>query len=137
MQAAFGDQIGSMPAFSDSIGEAELQTVATAFLRSRQQIRQEIARLLDEQHECRIAGIRIALTFDERALDVASLPSFIRGSLSGPGKFAGEAALEFTGPFTKAQVEEMVERLPDFAPGACRVTLALEPVRSEAAPSYA
>jgi hypothetical protein len=60
-------------------------------------------------------------------VDVASLPAFLRGSLGGTGKFSGEAALEFAGPFTKAQVEEMVERLPDFSPGSCRLTLGIEP----------
>lgn len=58
--------------------------------------------------------------------EVSTLPTLLRGSLSGPGKFAGEASIEFAGPFTKPQVEAMVERLPDFGPGACRVTLALE-----------
>ena len=136
-QTTFG-QIGSTtPSFSDSTEQPEVETLATAFLRSRQQIRQEIARLLEEHTDHNIVGIRIALTFDERTLDVGSLPSFLRGSLSGPGKFAGEAALEFVGPYRKAQVEEMVERLPDFTPGACRVTLAIQSARSEPAVSHA
>jgi hypothetical protein len=54
------------------------------------------------------------------------LPSFLRGSLSGPAKFSGESALEFSGVFTKPEVEEMVERLPDFTPGSCRVTLGVQ-----------
>ncbi len=103
-----------------------VQTVATTFLNSRQQVRQEIARLLDQKDGCRIVSAKISLTFDDRTLDVGSLPSFLRGSLSGTGKFSGEAALEFAGPFTKAQVEEMVERLPDFSPGSCRVTIGIE-----------
>ena len=37
------------------------------------------------------------------------------------------AALLFTGDFTKAKVEEMVERLPDFTPGSCRVKLGIQP----------
>ena len=102
------------------------ETVATPFLPSRQQIRQEVARLLEQQDGCRIVSVRIALTFDERTLETGSLPSFLRGSLSGPAKFSGESSLEFGGGFTKAQVEEMVERLPDFGPGACRVTLGVQ-----------
>jgi hypothetical protein len=90
-------------------------------------MRQAIARLLEQQEGRRIVSVRIALTFDERALDTGSLPSFLRGSLTGPAQFSGESALEFSGVFTKPQVEEMVERLPDFTPGACRVTLGVQP----------
>ncbi len=109
----------------DTAPPPAVQTLATTFLNSRQQVRQEIARLLDQQDGCRIVTARIALTFDDRTLDVGSLPTFLRGSLTGTGKFTGEAALEFSGPFTKAQVEEMVERLPDYSPGSCRITLAI------------
>jgi len=102
------------------------ETVATPFLPSRQQLRQEVARLLGEQEGRRIVSVRIALTFDERMLESGSLPSFLRGSLTGPAKFSGESALEFAGVFTKPQVEEMVERLPDFTPGSCRVALGVQ-----------
>jgi len=81
-----------------------------------------------EQHEGKpIVSVRIALTFDARELEAATLPSFLRGSLAGPARFSGESALEFNGEFTKAEVEAMVERLPDFNPGACRVTLGVLP----------
>jgi hypothetical protein len=111
-----------------SVAMPSVENIATPFLQSRQQVRQEIARLLSlEQHDKkRIVSIRIALTFDARDLEAATLPSFLRGSLSGPAKFSGESALEFNGEFTKAQVEAMVERLPDFNPGACRVTLGVQ-----------
>jgi hypothetical protein len=138
MQTTFGSQLGSTaPAFSDSTEQPDVETLATTFLHSRQQIRQEIARLLEEHTDHTIVGVRIALTFDERTLDIGSLPSFLRGSLSGPGKFTGEVALEFTGAHMKPQVEEMMERLPDFRPGACRVTLAIQSARSEPVVSHA
>ena len=111
---------------SESTGQPATETVATSFLPSRQQIRQDVARLLEEQEGRRVVSVRIALTFDERTLETGSLPSFLRGSLSGPAKFSGESALEFSGVFTKPQVEEMVERLPDFTPGSCRVTLGVQ-----------
>jgi len=108
--------------------EAGIETHSTGFLRARQQVRQEVARLLEDNAGKTALRVRFALTFDERQLDVASLPSFLRGSLTGSGVFAGEASIEFSGAFTKAQVEEMVERLPNYAPGACRVTLQLQAV---------
>jgi hypothetical protein len=104
----------------------ESEILQTTFLQSRQQIRQEIARLLEPHETRKVAKVRFALTFDERQTDIGSLPSFLRGSLSGPGKFEGEAAIEFSVSSSKAQVEEMVERLPDFVPGSCRVTITLQ-----------
>lgn len=101
--------------------------VGTSFLPSRQLLRQEIARLLDENEGCRIVSVQIALTFDERTVDVSALPSFLRGSLTGVAAFHGESALQFSGMFSKSQVEEMVERLPDFTPGSCRVKLGIQP----------
>src|SRR5262249_15385702 len=100
--------------------------VGTSFLPSRQQLRQEVARLLDQNESGRIVSVQIALTFDERAVEASSLPSFLRGSLTGLASFHGESALQFTGIFTKAQVEAMVERLPDFTPGSCRVKLGVQ-----------
>jgi len=104
------------------------QPVSTTFLPTRLEVRQQVASLLNDHPDRRILSVRFALTYNERTAEVSTLPSLLRGSLSGAGKFAGEASLEFAGPFTKAQVEEMVERLPDFSPGACRVTLGLEVV---------
>lgn len=105
---------------------ADSEILQTTFLQSRQQIRQEIARLLEPYETRKVAKVRFAITFDERQTDIGSLPSFLRGSLSGPGKFEGEAAIEFSLSSSKAQVEEMVERLPDFVPGSCRVTITLQ-----------
>ena len=85
----------------------------------------EVARLLETRTDPRVEKVRIALAYDERETEMSTLPAFFRGTLSGIGRFAGEASLEFTGVFTKAETEELLERLPDFAPGACRVTLSI------------
>jgi hypothetical protein len=100
--------------------------VGTSFQPSRQQLRQEVARLLGENEDSRIVSVQIALTFDERTVDVSTMPSFLRGSMTGVAAFHGESALQFSGVFTKAQVEDMVERLPDFTPGSCRVKLGIQ-----------
>jgi hypothetical protein len=106
--------------------DVDVETHSTGFLPTRQQVRQEIARVLEDNSGKTVLRVRLALTFDQRQLDVTSLPSFLRGTLTGNAAFAGEAAIDFSGPLTKAQVEEMVERLPDYTPGACRVTLYLQ-----------
>ena len=116
--------LGSLPGF-ESPPSLGVDTVSTSFLRTRQQVRQEVARLLESRTDPRVEKVRVALAYEERETEMSSLPSFIRGTLSGIGRFAGEASLEFSGAFSKAETEEMLERLPDFAPGACRVTLTI------------
>jgi len=101
------------------------EILSTAFLATRQQIRHELARLLQEHGEGEVARVRFGITFDERQQDIGSLPAFLRGSLTGAGAFGGEISIEFNGVFSKARVEEMVERLPDFTPGSCRVTFTM------------
>ena len=106
------------------LGEEDEQ-IATPFLDSRQRLRQEVAAKL-EQHADRTARqVRIGITYDRRDAEMSSLPALVRGSLSGSGQFSGEISLEFRGTFTKAQVEDMVERLPDFTPGSAQVRLVL------------
>jgi hypothetical protein len=65
------------------------------------------------------------MTFESRTAEMSNLPSFLRGSLTGAGAFSGEVTLEFPGSFTKAAVEDMMERLPDFSPGSAKVTLTI------------
>jgi len=100
-------------------------TVSTSFLPTRQQVRQEVARLLESRTDPKVEKVRIALAYDERETELSALPSFLRGTLSGIGRFSGEASLEFNGAFTKAETEDLLERLPDFTPGACRVTITI------------
>ena len=101
------------------------ETVSTSFLTTRQKVRQEVARLLESHDDPRVEKVRIAITFTERETAMSALPAFLRGTLTGIGGFGGEALFEFSGTFTKAETEEMLERIPDFTPGSCRVTLTL------------
>jgi hypothetical protein len=121
-----GSTTGTTGSTTSTTAQPAVNDISTTFLDSRQLVRQEVARLLGDNEGCRIVTVQIALTFQERTVDVAALPSFLRGSLSGVASFHGESALLFTGAFTKAQVEEMIERLPDFTPGSCRVKLGIQ-----------
>ncbi len=113
----------SQPSAFETSGNLTLQT---SFLTSRLAVRQEVARLLEDHATQKASRVRFAITFDDRHTEMSTLPSFVRGSLAGQGRFSGEASLEFDGSFAKPQVEEMVERLPDFSPGSCRVTVILQ-----------
>jgi hypothetical protein len=101
------------------------QQVSTGFCESRQQLRQEIAARLDQADGRPVVRVRIGMTFESRTVEMSTLPTFLRGSLAGSGTFNGEVTLEFPGSFTKAAVEDMMERLPDFSPGSAKVTLTL------------
>lgn len=101
------------------------EQLSTTFETSRQAIRQKIAGLLDGQEGRLISRIRIEITYDARETDIGDLPKLLRGTLSGMGTFNGEAVIEFTGAYEKSEVEEMMERLPEFTPGSCRVRLTL------------
>ena len=112
------------PYDSFDLGPSE-QQISTGTCSSRQQLRQEVASRLDQVEGRSALRIRIGIAFDSRAAEMSTLPTFLRGSLTGSGTFSGETTLEFVGPFTKAAVEAMIERLPDFSPGCAKVTLTL------------
>jgi hypothetical protein len=101
------------------------QQLSTGFCESRQQLRQEVAARLDQAESSSVVRVRIGMTFESRTAEMSTLPTFLRGSLTGYGTFNGEVTLEFPGSFTKATVEDMMERLPDFSPGSAKVTLTL------------
>jgi hypothetical protein len=119
----------STPATSGPFGSLDIgvseQQVSTGFCDSRQLLRQEVASRLDQAEGRAVTRVRIGMTFEARTAEMSTLPAFLRGSLTGHGTFSGEVTLEFAGPFTKAAVEEMMERLPDFTPGSAKVALAL------------
>lgn len=106
------------------LGSTE-QQLSTGFCDSRQQLRQEVAGRLDQAEGRSVVRVRIGITFESRTSEMSTLPSFLRGSLTGSGTFNGEVTLEFPGSFNKAAVEDMMERLPDFSPGSAKVTLTL------------
>ena len=104
---------------------AVAQTLTTGFCDSRQALRQEVAARLDQAEDQTVVRVRIGIAYENRTADMSTLPSFLRGSLTGTGTFNGEVTFEFTGSFNKAAVEAMMERLPDFAPGSAKVILTL------------
>jgi energy-coupling factor transporter ATP-binding protein EcfA2 len=102
------------------------EQVSTVSCPSRQELRQQIAAKLDGLAGRTVIRVRIGLLWDDRTIEMSTLPAFLRGSLTGTGAFSGEVILNFSGSFNKAAVEEMIERLPDFSPGSAKVTLTLD-----------
>ncbi|MFA5262785.1 MAG: hypothetical protein WC378_03100 [Opitutaceae bacterium] len=101
------------------------EQVSTTSCPSRQELRQQIAAKLDGLAGRSVVRVRVGLLWDARTVEMSTLPTFLRGSLTGTGAFSGEVVLDFSGSFTKAAVEDMMERLPDFSPGSAKVTLTL------------
>ncbi len=116
------NQPGDNPPFPFAPNEEQ---VSTTFCNSRQEIRQQVAAKLDGVTGRPVARVRIRLSWDARTDEMSTYPAFLRGSLTGMGTFSGEVTFDIPGSFTKASVEEIMERLPDFAPGSAKVTLTL------------
>jgi len=58
--------------------------------------------------------------------DLSTLPSGIRGSLSGEGDIMAEISISKTGRFTKSQIEQQIESLPVIAEAEFSVDMEVE-----------
>ena len=58
--------------------------------------------------------------------DLSTLPSGIRGSLSGEGDITVEIVISKTGTFTKSQIEQHIESLPVISEAGFSVDMEVE-----------
>jgi hypothetical protein len=80
-------------------------------------LRQEIATRLQQHPDARIKKVRFTVYLESSVGDLSTLPSALRGSLSGPGSLSAEVTVTKEGDFNKGQVEQFAESLPNM-PGA-------------------
>jgi hypothetical protein len=78
-------------------------------------LRQAIAARLQNYREPRIVEARFTVYLDDQVGDLSALPAALRGSLSGAGQLSAEINITRTGDFSKADVEQMAERLPSLS----------------------
>lgn len=124
--AAAGNIVSPQVAFTVTSGPAE--QIAIPFKPSKGALRQEIAARLSQIGDCRIASVRFQLFQAEQEVDLSSLLSGLRGSLSGPGVLTFDLSVTKRGEMSKAQVEQLCEQLPDFR--AAQYAARLEVVRT-------
>ena len=75
-------------------------------------LRQAVAALLQEHASARVQRARFTVFLQQTTGDLSSLPAAYRGSLAGPGSLTIEIAITKEEELSKAQVEQMIERLP-------------------------
>ncbi len=77
-------------------------------------LRQEVAARLQEARGGKIAKVRFTLFLHHSTGDLSALPASLRGGLAGPGSLTAEITIIKEGDFSKAEVEQMIERLPSL-----------------------
>ena len=75
-------------------------------------LRQEVAVRLQELAAVTITQARFVIYFNDQVGDLSTLPTSIRGGLSGPGRVTSETAIVKEGEFSKGDVEQLAENLP-------------------------
>lgn len=78
-------------------------------------LRIEVASRLAPFSEVRVQEVAFKIFFQSETGDLSSLPSTLRGSLSGSGSITAEIQIKKQGSFSKAEVEQMVEALPSIS----------------------
>lgn len=76
-------------------------------------LRQTVAALLQEYPSARVLKARFTVFMQQNTGDLSSLPAAYRGSLAGPGALTVEITVTKEGELTKAEVEQVVEHLPN------------------------
>lgn len=97
-------------------------------------LRQATAAILQEYPSASVLKARFTIFMQESTGDLSSLPPAFRGSLSGPGALTAEIAITKEGELSKAEVEQMVERLPNIPHGeySAELTLLIPPEEGSA-----
>lgn len=94
-------------------------------------LRQEVAARLQPYPDAVVKKVRFTVYLDSRDVELSTLPSGLRGNLSGPGAISVDVTLTKEGAFTKAQVEQLAESLPLMQSAEYGATLFLSPTGTE------
>ncbi len=86
-------------------------------------LRQRVAEKLGDLDEPKVHWARFTVFIQQSNAELSSLPSAIRGSMTGIANLHAEIVLEKSGQFGKAQVEQLVEQLPSFTTGLYKAEL--------------
>lgn len=105
------------------IAGAEPINITTANFKSIGELRQEIALRLNEKENGVIENIRFTIFLEKTSIDISTLPSSLRGSLSGNGDLNFELNIYKSGNFSKSQIEQLSEQLPSYQDAVYKATL--------------
>jgi hypothetical protein len=77
-------------------------------------LRQAVAARLQEHQSARVLRARFTVFLQQASGDLSAIPSAYRGSLAGPGSLTLEIGITKEEELSKAQVEQVIERLPNI-----------------------
>jgi hypothetical protein len=99
-------------------------------------LRQTVAAILQEYPSATITRARFSVFVQQNTGDLSSLPAAFRGSFAGPGALTVEITLTKEGTLAKAEVEQLVERLPSVpqAEYSADLSLSLPPEEGSGQP---
>lgn len=103
-----------------------LLELETPFCRGIGELRQEVAVLLADHDSASVKQLTFRIFCEKRNCDLATLPSGLRGSVSGLGDISADLTLTKNGDFTKAAVEQIVEKLPSLPDADYKAELKIE-----------
>lgn len=92
-------------------------TVETPFVQSAGALRQEVAVKLSEYADNIVKEVTFRIYYEKKNEDLASLPTGLRGSMTGLGNISADLTITRTGNLGKSDVESVVESLPQFPGG--------------------
>ncbi len=93
---------------------AEPLNITTPNFKSIGELRQDIALRLNEKENAIIDNIRFTIFLEKTSIEISTLPSSLRGALSGQGDLNFELNIIKNGSFSKSQAEQLAEQLPSF-----------------------
>jgi len=125
--------VGPEPPVGPPVGPApvRIESVSVPPQRGIGALRQEVAVRLQAFPDGKVTRIRFQVYLEQSVGDLSTLPAGIRGSLSGPGDLIAEITITKSGEFSKAEVEQMIEKLPLFSGADYSATLTVA-IRQEA-----
>lgn len=102
------------------------ESLYTSSKESVSALRLEVASKLNEYPEAIIKKICFLIFFDQKNIEISSLPSGLKGNLSGNSDLTLDLTITQSGDFTKAQIEQMIEKLPSFTNASYRAELKIK-----------
>ena len=109
------EQEDTLPVKPSPIIEEKKEELSLPPQESSGELRQAVAVRLQEFPDATIIRIRTTIFLDKSTGDLSALPTSLRGSLSGQGALTAEITITKEGPFTKGEIEKIIESLPSLS----------------------
>jgi hypothetical protein len=110
----------------EAIMAQPLIDLETTFCRGIGELRQAVAILLADYENASVRQLTFRIYCEKRNCDLATLPAGLRGSVSGLGDITADLTLSKNGDFSKAEVEQIVEKLPSLPDADYKAELKIE-----------